>query len=161
MTEPANLQYSSIREYAQLVAEHHAIYDDSGRAGVEVLVKKLGGKIEYGDSRESLRVKDQKQFTIVLPNMTSARRDRFTVAHELGHYFLHYLFAKKKGTEVFGRGERNLAETQANVFAAALLMPAKQFRAAHKELNGDPWALAARFDVSPAAVEVQSQVLNL
>lgn len=53
-------------------------------------------------------------------------RHRFTIAHELGHYFMH------DDITAFSRCERNEIiptyrnpEWQANVFAAALLMPSE------------------------------------
>lgn len=161
VTESAVLSYKSIRDFADRVVEAHNLFANGQRADIEGLVAKLGGTISYGDSNEALRVLKPGSFVINLPNMTSARRDRFTIAHELGHYFLHYLYEEKTSTEAYGRGERNLTETQANVFAASLFMPTQLFTAAHRELNGDAWALAARFDVSPAAAEVRSQVLAL
>ena len=91
------------------------------------LVHRLGGRVMVGNGRESLHVNSVGDFIIYLPQMTSSRRDRFTIAHELGHYFLHYLHAKREDPASFGRGDRNLVETQANVFASSLLMPAKQF----------------------------------
>ena len=64
---------------------------------------------------------------------------RFTVAHELGHYFLpghaDFLFASGDGVHRsrsgFISGDRY--ERQADYFASALLMPEPQFR---KEVNG-------------------------
>ena len=99
--------------------------------------------------------------TIFIPHHTSARRDRFTKAHELGHYFLHYLYPKVSGEARFGRGARDRAETEANVFASALLMPSEQFKRAYAEVGGDVWQLASRFDVSPRAAEVRAEVLGL
>lgn len=52
-------------------------------------------------------------------------RDRFTIAHETGHYFLHKngcLFAR---TEIEVPAYRN-PEWQANTFASALLIPREQ-----------------------------------
>lgn len=140
---------------------HHGIYDGDGCADVDRLVTKLGGVVVYGDGGEALVVRERGDFTISLPTMTSARRDRFTVAHEIGHYFLHYLYPGRNGSTVFGRGSRNSIETQANVFAASLLMPAAEFRIAFAERGRDPWALASHFDVSPAAASVRMQVLGL
>lgn len=159
--EPARLSYDAIRDYAERVGEHYAIYDRSGAGDVRALVRQLGGRVAIGDSRESLHVNGPGDFTIFLPHMTSSRRDRFTIAHELGHYFLHYLYPKRTAAASFGRGERNIVETQANVFASSLLMPAEQFRAAWSKHSGNLRALAKIFDVSPAAVEVRAEVLGL
>src|SRR5213595_2207529 len=77
-------------------------------------------------------------------------RRRFTLAHELGHWVCQCL----EGTEapVFCRAEEvsldpavKALEREANVFAAELLMPEDEVRAACK---GDPDASAERFGVS-------------
>lgn len=161
MTAPAGLQNTAIAAYAERVGEKYNIYDADGRAGVSQLLDMLGGHIEYSDLPEASHVQDKGDFVVYIPNSTSARRDRFTIAHELGHYFLHYLLPKRKGPASFGRGGRNRAETEANVFASALLMPADPFRKAWRELDGDEWHVARRFDVSPAAAQVRASILNL
>jgi predicted transcriptional regulator len=161
MAEAAQLSYTAISEYAERIASHHGAYDARGRADVEALTRALGGRIATGHSSESLHVNRAGDFTVYLPQMTSERRDRFTIAHELGHYFLHYRLPEVTGVGRFYRGEQNPIETQANVFASALLMPARAFRDAFQRLGGDKWALAREFDVSPAAAEVRSQVLGL
>lgn len=161
VTEPSRLSYGAIREYAERVGERYAIYGRAGAGDVRELVRRLGGRVVIGDSRESLQVNGAGDFTIYLPHMTSSRRDRFTIAHELGHYFLHYLHPNREVAASFGRGERNTVETQANVFASSLLMPEEQFRAAWHKHGGTTRALATLFDVSPAAVEVRAEVLGL
>lgn len=159
--DPSRLSYDAIREYAERVGQHYAIYDRSGAGDVRDLVRKLGGRVVVGDSRESLHVNEVGNFTIYLPHMTSSRRDRFTIAHELGHYFLHYLHPNREAPASFGRGERNTVETQANVFASALLMPAEPFEREWKRHSGNARALATIFAVSPNAVEVRAEVLGL
>jgi len=70
------------------------------------------------------------QYSRSLPNEGFIR---FTVAHELGHYFIpghaEYLFAKGNGIHM-SRGEfasSDRLERQADYFASSLLMPADQF----------------------------------
>lgn len=163
-TEPARISSAAVAEYAERVGEHHGIYDDRGRADIKALLERLGGRVEASSSmvaREALVVDGRGRFRVVLPPATSARRDRFTIAHELGHYFLHYLLPQKTGPERFWRGARNRAETQANIFAASLLMPSGPFREA-VERHGDDWhAVAAVFDVSPRAAEVRAELLGI
>jgi Zn-dependent peptidase ImmA (M78 family) len=81
-------------------------------------------------------------------------RRRFTLAHELGHWVCQCL----EGTEtpVFCRAEEvgldpavKALEREANVFAAELLMPEDEVRAAWA---GDPDACAAHFGVSGEAM---------
>ena len=160
-TEPAWLTNDAIASYAEQVGNRAGIYDDDGRADIDMLLRLLGGHVAQATDQESSHVRSRGDFTIFIPQLTSARRDRFTVAHELGHYFLHYLHPKVQGEKSFGRGGRDRAETEANVFASALLMPAEKFKAAYKAHGGDTWLLAAQFDVSPRAAEVRAQVLGL
>ncbi|SDC44683.1 ImmA/IrrE family metallo-endopeptidase [Nocardioides lianchengensis] len=160
LTEPSNLSYSAISAYAEKVGEHHGIYSRDGVADIHSLVAKLGGHVMASTSRESLHVREIGDFTINVPATTSPRRDRFTIAHELGHYFLHYLLPKREGEQGYGRGGRNRAETEANVFASSLLMPESKFREqCHR--REDAWRAALHFDVSPAAAEVRAQVLRI
>lgn len=161
LAQPTKLSNAAIREYAERVGEHYQIYDRAGTADIRELVRKLGGRVEIGDTKESLRVSREGDFVIYLPRVTSSRRDRFTIAHELGHYFLHYLHPKREDGAAFGRGERNDVETQANVFASSLLMPAESFRKVYARHGGDSYAVARALEVSPAAVEVRAQVLGL
>lgn len=161
----SGLSYDAIRKYAERIGEVHDIYDFDGEAQIQRLIKSLGGRVEIAEwgSDESLHVDGPTSFTIFLPPSTSSRRDRFTMAHELGHFFLHYLYPRRNegGVASFNRGSRNQAETEANVFASSLLMPEHHFRQAHRHLYPDIHALARRFNVSPAAVEVRCQVLGL
>jgi hypothetical protein len=160
-TAAAGLSLSSIRAYAERVGEHYKVYDVDGRANLDKLVRYLGGTVEVGPSPESLVVEAEGRFTIHIPMTTSSKRDRFTIAHELGHYFLHYLYIKREGVERFGRGLSNRAETEANTFAASLLMPSEQFRTAFRRLNGDVYELASLFGVSPSAAQVRCSSLGL
>jgi Zn-dependent peptidase ImmA (M78 family) len=158
---PTKLSHSAIRDYAEKIGRHHGIYDVSGCADVDALVHKLGGRVVVRDTAESMHVFGKSDFEIFLPTFTSARRDQFTKAHELGHYFIHYRHAGLDGPAKFGRGGQNLAETQANVFASSLLMPEREYRTAFARYGDDWWALARHFNVSPAAAEVRARVLNL
>lgn len=159
-TRPCDLSYDAISEYAERIGRHYSIYDHYGRADVDSLIRQLGGRVRVSARPESLAVQGRGNFEISIPFTTSTRRDRFTKAHEVGHYFLHYLFHDSTNAELFHRGSRSRAETEANVFAASLLMPASQFRKLHAS-NSDPWYLAGIFDVSPKAAEVRSQALRL
>jgi len=160
-TTPSALSYGAIRDYAEMVGKHYNIHAGDSPADMAALVRQLGGKIVYADTSESLHVDGRGDFTIFLPESTSVRRDKFTLAHELGHYFLHYVHQEQTDERRFERGSRNTAETQANVFAASLLMPEQEFRSAWSALGGATWQLAERFGVSPAAVTVRCQVLGL
>jgi hypothetical protein len=92
-------------------------------------------------------------------NTPPLRRFRFTIAHEIGHWVCHCLEGRAPDPEpsycrpvdLTDAADRTL-EREANVFAAELLMPEPAVREAWSEL-GDVAACAARFDVSPTAMQ--------
>jgi hypothetical protein len=67
----------------------------------------------------------------------------------------------ERNTESLHVRGRDRAETEADLFAAALLMPHDTFSEAFVAYDGDVWQLSARFGVSPAAARVRAQVLGL
>lgn len=85
-------------------------------------------------------------------------RQRFTIAHELGHYFLHRqqeLFVDFLGTEiaVLTDEEQEKKEREANWFAADLLMPKRWIEAdAGKYGPENVTYLAQRYGVSEQAL---------
>jgi len=161
----AGLTRPQIEAYAERLTEHHQIFADGSSADLKGLLRTLGGQLEIGDTEESLIVRGKGDFTIYLPALTSWRRDRFTIAHELGHYFLHYRFFKIDEQEMpkrrYKRYGRSIAETEANYFAAALLMPKPRFFAEYEESSGDLYQVADAFEVSSAAAGVRAQSLHL
>jgi Zn-dependent peptidase ImmA (M78 family) len=96
----------------------------------------------------------------------SDERQRFTMAHELGHWELaHYLtndvppdmqgYAGTFEDDVRSEG-RNVVEIEANVFAAELLIPSAWIRKIPKGLSeGQPDRLAAKYVVSRQAMFYQ------
>lgn len=137
------------------------------------LIARMGGAVDIEDTlltdpehTGSLYVDGTSKFRIVVPSHTSPERDRFTIAHELGHYVLHYLWAKKKDPALsdrvvaFRRGSDRI-EWEANWFAAAFLMPEKAFKSVYDSTNGNIRAIADHFRVSAAAAEVRAKGLGL
>ena len=76
---------------------------------------------------------DSKNALIGINTHHHPNRQRFTIAHELGHYFLHdyegvHFDSKTTGLRMYLRNEKSatgtdLEEREANLFAAELLMP--------------------------------------
>ena len=110
----------------------------------------------------------------VNPN-DSPLRQRFTIAHELGHYVLHRgdsdLFIDKGFKVHFRDGKSSKGEEkkeiEANAFAAAILMPHRllisQIKSANIDLADDEAIkkLAQKFGVSPMAMTYRISNLNL
>lgn len=104
-------------------------------------------------------------------------RQRFSVAHEIGHFVLHVqpepaasgLFRctqgdMEVGAAVGASGERLLhlrRESEANLFAGAILMPEAAVGAMYRVTGGRVAQLAKHFDVSPQAMEIRLIRLGL
>jgi Zn-dependent peptidase ImmA (M78 family) len=136
------------------------------------VVKMLGGRLSYKDfwdigSKESgsIKIHGEGNFDIYIASHTSGERDNFTVAHEIGHYVLHYLWPRKQGKTLkkayATRYGSDRAEWEANWFAAAFLMPEAAYKKSYQENNGNFVLIASDFGVSPKAAEVRAQALHL
>jgi Zn-dependent peptidase ImmA (M78 family) len=88
-------------------------------------------------------------------------RQRFTIAHELGHYVLGHGDEFRDPTRNFNTDQFNPKESAANQFAAHLLMPEEAI-ASFIEKRGisDLRTLAARFQVSEVAMKIRLKSLG-
>ena len=110
---------------------------------VEAIAASLGVRVEradLGDDVSGVLVRRGGQAVIGVNWTHHPSRQRFTIAHELGHFLLHaagtYI---DKGTHARFRNEQSGSgtdreEVEANAFAAALLIPA-QSRLYHVALS--------------------------
>ena len=111
--------------------------DDSLNLDILKLVEKLGGQVcEQGYVQingNSLEIiESDNSFNIYISAVDNEKRQKFTIAHELGHYIIHYLGGNPGSRKtVYFRtsyAQGGLAEYEANVFAANLLMPESKFK---------------------------------
>lgn len=126
----------------------------------------ISGAISY--------IKDEQIFKIIININKSKTRQNFTIAHELGHYFLHPDVIKGEDVLIDGEGfldgstilyrldnpTRNILETEANNFAASLLMPTTLVIRAWNTMK-DIGELAKLFSVSPTAMSIRLERLGL
>lgn len=116
---------------------------------------KIKGAIKYPDGSNPVILINEKQITETGRN--------FTLAHEFAHYVLHEkqekfrfrldLFDYKADTT------KSKQETEANYFAASLLMPKNEFEELSK-LTSDKTKIAEYFGVSVPAIETRIKWLN-
>jgi len=158
---PSNLTKARVEEYAgKVVAATSFQIGQHPSTVVEI----LGGRLSYQDMDDwidengSIFVHGQADFDILLPQYTSPKRDRFTVAHELGHYFLHALQGNVP-IVAYRRGSTRI-EWEANWFAAALLMPEKEFCKEY-EKTSDIGYVASVFGVSEEAAKVRKEAIGV
>jgi len=138
---------------------------------LEEFAKIAGVQIKYKDFDEDLSGFAYQKYGIKMIGVNSTdrpERQRFTIAHELGHLFLH-----KQNTVTYdqefmmfrdshSKEGTDLKEIQANAFAAELLMPEEVLREKLIAMGGinieDEKALeslAKDFKVSKTAITVR------
>lgn len=168
---------------AQIEAEAKALLEQTHSfkvpVPVETVVRRLGLKLEsamLGDDVSGVLVITEGQGFIGYNVEQPPVRQRFTIAHECGHFVLHSttseLFIDKRYMAIFRRdrtsstGDNN-QEVQANRFAAAMLMPAELIR---KEVASTDFdlgdeeaitALAEKFQVSKQAMSLRLASLGI
>ena len=106
------------------------------------------------------------RFTIYISNFTGPLRDRFTLAHALGHYVLHSNEGQKEITAARFKSDctsksEKLAYIQANQFASAFLMPKDKFKKVWIDTEHDVILIAGLFLVPVLAVEMCANDLKL
>ena len=134
------------------------------------IIQALGGTLEY----KSNMIYDAKiervgeYFNVSVNSNSVINRQRFSIAHELGHLFLHMKRLDKNYWEnhvvedsSYFRYGRGIEEIEADEFAGAFLMPQDEFREKFNEFNGNYQLLSDYFQVSEPATYVRSNNLSL
>ncbi len=133
---------------------------------VEKLVNYIPGvRLEYVDMDSTLSGSLSKQddcWLIRINKVHSKTRQRFSIAHELGHFVYHKDDEEEFVDTTFFRGlTSDNFEYKANQFASELLMPEDQVRQLIDKENVRGVAdLASRFGVSSAAMLYRVKGLN-
>jgi Zn-dependent peptidase ImmA (M78 family) len=143
---------------------------------LDVLAQRLGLEIRRVpmDDRVSGYIERRPDGWMIGVNSTHPHnRQRFTIAHELGHFVHHRplldggtndtrAYRTDPETRLFNARIQRRHEIEANRFAAGLLMPGDKVREVLQELRGvnDLVSRLARiFHVSPSAMEIRLREL--
>lgn len=130
---------------------------------VTPLLRELGIKAYIGKLPENVSGKLYKDpesasgWSMKVKDGEASVRQRFTLAHELGHFFLHK-DEIKDGVEddTFYRSKlSNRQEAEANAFAADLLMPWTLIESLTKAGTNTAEDLAAALNVSQVAMNIR------
>ena len=162
-----------IERQAKEILTRHGLY--SLPIDPVLLANKLGVTVNNAkfadDSLAALLAKRGGSTRIFVEQSDPPYRKRFSIAHELGHHFLHLLeegemvdkktdmFREKAPQGHFWSKER-LQEVQANWFAAALLMPEELVRA-EWATSPNVSTMAKIFNVSEEAMGYRVDTLGL
>ncbi|SHE25214.1 ImmA/IrrE family metallo-endopeptidase [Actinomyces glycerinitolerans] len=151
------LIWQAAQQTADKVRELHARPD--GQVDLEALCESLEIRVTHTDALPAgtsgmlIKKSDDERPRIYINSTESAVRQRFTLAHEIGHYMERITIVKDNDFSF--RDERgtkyDLHEFYADQFAGALLMPLKLILRAFPDLinNHDSLTLSlAAFDVA-------------
>jgi predicted transcriptional regulator len=159
------------------VLERIKDFTASAPVNVEALIESFGVALQRKadlnpEVAGELRRLDGSSFSISANGADHYYRRRFTMAHELGHYLFHRdlvgegvddnrAYRSVKGGNFFNLNITSEHETEANRFAANLLMPARLVRQYHDDFGGDIARLSTKFQVSQEAMTYRLQSLGL
>lgn len=164
------------RKAQQLLVDANAL---TAPVSLESVAGRLGARIHYepyeGEDLSGMAYRQPDgQRVIGVNSLHSQRRQRFTIAHEIGHLVLHAsedLHVDANFPIGFRDGKSSLAidnkEIEANQFAAELLMPAawllRDAQVLHIDFEGDDEAiqeLADKYEVSVRAMTIRLSALG-
>ncbi|WP_223203903.1 ImmA/IrrE family metallo-endopeptidase [Bacillus halotolerans] len=145
---------------------------------IEKVPEMLGGTLIYeefdDDKLEAMISKHEDNFIIQISPNSPFNRRRFSIAHELGHLFLHmgYLIDDNLWQSVgdyrdsvYYRLGHSTEEYEANEFAAAILMPEHEFKEVARANLVDGLFnitnIASEFDVSEEAATLRGRWLGI
>lgn len=115
------------------------------------------------DDVAGLLLKEDNEWYIYTNSTNPAYRQRFTIAHEIGHYYLNHI-PKETSNDVIWRDNvstwgTDTKEISANAFAAELLMPSKIIAEMY-EWGYSPHKMAYELRVSVAAINYRLDSLG-
>jgi Zn-dependent peptidase ImmA (M78 family) len=172
---------NEVRSIARNILEENGLLN-SKPIDIKGLAHKFKIRVEDTDLPSDvsgvLDTRNEAEPIILLNSQQAESRKRFSMAHELGHFFLHHRMGKvHMDKNVFFRNdipnkEDQRMEREANVFAAELLMPRQliqdSFQQKQTEEIYSPWdedilpsRLADEFCVSLSAMVIRLQELKL
>lgn len=99
---------------------------------------------DFGEKADGIQLYKDYQITIGYNRSQHPHRQRFTVAHEIGHFLLGHTTDDK----IINLDSDKIEEIEANQFAAELLMPLEFIKLEFKKGNKKPANLAILFNVS-------------
>jgi Zn-dependent peptidase ImmA (M78 family) len=131
---------------------------------VEGLASSIGLKVDYmplANEISGFLRRQHGEWTAGVNSLHHPNRQRFTLAHEIGHYFLHRDAGDFEDRALFRREARfDRRESEANAFASKLLMPEAEFRTVVLSRKASLDELARHFGVSSAAAKFRAEALG-
>ena len=162
--KPCGASAEEISIFAEKIANYYNV--QPGNDLEPVVLKQLNGEITYlpftktSTKQASIIVEKGGKFIIQLSPFLFPLQRRISIAHELGHFFLHSRYGEVAIKAYHNAEQRNeLVEEEAYEFACGFLMPQEEFYKIAKDSNNDSIKVATYFMV-PEPVARQ-RLINL
>ncbi|WP_445337233.1 ImmA/IrrE family metallo-endopeptidase [Clavibacter sp. CFBP 8614] len=163
---PEEAARSILSSYLASEASEVSIPVDPVRIARALGINVYAAKLENSLSGMIAKLHADPDIDIYLNSEHAPVRQRFTCAHELGHYFAMRESGDLEKKQFVHKRDNRAAcgtyaeEIYANKFAAELLMPEREVRRLHK-MGLDDIGLSHRFDVSVDAMTYRLKNLYL
>jgi Zn-dependent peptidase ImmA (M78 family) len=156
MAKPRNfLHCFAMKEFCRLRARELLAELNIKSPPVDVveIARNCGLQVEYVDRGGGFFGQLLRERRVVeVEQNVHPHRQRFTIAHEIGHYVLEHNPIFSISDERSIDNPRKVNEIQAYTFASELLMPEPWIKKYWLELKKDPKAMALKFYVSEEAM---------
>lgn len=103
---------------------------------------------------------DEPNRRILINPIDPLDRQRFSIAHELGHALMQHGSSPRDGSKLYTQGNYVRKEFEANEFAGELLMPREAVKVMIEQRNLGFDALCKKFGVSAEAMSVRLKRLG-
>jgi len=161
---PGNYPPSHAYRFGELIVERIGWHPN---LDLHKIIESRGGTVHYVDYAvfrrhrdvflNSIYVRTMDDFDVILPAYARWSENRFTLAHELGHYVLH---AKKSPQSYARRNGDTPVERQADCFALGFLLPSSHFRLAFEKYK-TVTDLSIAFQVPDFAIRARAYSLDI
>lgn len=158
-SRPASMSVKELRDFA--IKNNISVQP----IDVERLANAIGLMVVYEPMENDLSgylEKRQYGWVAGINSLQHPKRQRFTIAHEIGHYLLHSDVRPRFDDTILMRRaqRRDRLELEADEFAGELILPAEEFHAKVREGMKKLSDLSAYFDVSMMAVQYKAKLLG-
>lgn len=157
--------YTTINNFYRRAMVPNISNENSNVAPLETYIQKTRWNLIIYDneklkevSKDGFTIYKDGQYNIFIGKLENkSKRNRFTLAHEVGHIVLNHHKLLKHNLITFDKNIKNIFERQANIFAENILMPV---HLVSKFKYEDVENLSRIFEVSKSMAEVRMSHLE-
>lgn len=149
-------------EYEKIIKDHQETIPVDVMAIASTMGIKVFSAVGWNDNLSGMIKKVDGDYSIYVNNTHKKTRKIFTIAHEIAHFVLHRHAIGSGITDdaLYRSGLSNYIESEANMFAADILMPRKIVAEKWDDPRTTLQSMASDFGVSEQAMAIRLGVPN-